>query len=115
LSKADAIHRALAVGHEGPQEGTAYIRGEFGIEVAPQHFSAKKSHIKDKEGSKGLKGRPGRKPKAAASQAVEGYLVPPPKPAPAGGSELLHAMEALKPLVASLGKEQVKRIVDLRG
>jgi hypothetical protein len=31
------------------------------------------------------------------------------------GSELLDAMEAMKPLVSSLGKKQVKRIVDLLG
>jgi hypothetical protein len=31
------------------------------------------------------------------------------------GSELLEVMEAMKPLVASLGKEQVKRIIDLLG
>jgi hypothetical protein len=35
-----------------------------------------------------------------------------PKRVTAGGSELLDAM---KPLVASLGKEQVKRIVNLLG
>jgi hypothetical protein len=55
-----------------------------------------------------------RKPKAAPGQGVEGYLTPPPKPAQAAVSDLLDAMEAMKPLVASLGKEQVKRI-DLLG
>jgi hypothetical protein len=115
MSKAEAIRRALAAGFEGPQEGTSYIRKEFGIEVAPQHFTATKSQIKSREGGKMPKGRPGRKPKGVPSQAVEGYLAPPPKPAPTGGSELLDAMEAMKPMVASLGKEQVKRIVDLLG
>jgi hypothetical protein len=114
MSKAEAIRRALAAGFEGPQEGTAYIRKEFGIEVAPQHFSATKSQLKSREGSKKPKGKPGRKPKAA-SQGVEGYLAPPQKPEPIGGSDLLDAMEVMKPLVASLGKEQVKRIVDLLG
>jgi hypothetical protein len=42
-------------------------------------------------------------------------LAPPPKPAPTGGSGLLDAMEAIKPLVASLGAEKVKRIGDLLG
>lgn len=115
MSKTEAIRRALAAGHEGPQEGTAYIRREFGIEIAPQHFSATKSQLKSREAAK--KGKPGRKPKAAApSQGVEGYLAPPPRQAPAGGQQdLLAAMEAMKPLVDSLGKDQVKRIVDLLG
>ncbi|WP_152051846.1 thioesterase [Tautonia marina] len=115
MTKAEAIRRALAAGHEGPQEGTAYILKEFGIEVAPQHFSATKSQMKSRETSK--KYKPGRKSKAAApSQGVEGYLAPPPKQAPSGGEpDLLEAMEAMKPLVASLGAEKVKRIVDLLG
>jgi hypothetical protein len=46
---------------------------------------------------------------------VEGYLAAPPAPKPARGSNLLNAMEAMKPLVASFGKEQVKRIVELLG
>ena len=57
--------------------------------------------------------RPARKPKAAA-QAVEGYLAPPSFPDD-GGIDLLDAMEAMKPLIASLGAEKVKRIVDLLG
>lgn len=57
--------------------------------------------------------KPGRRPKTAAP-AVEGNLAPPP-PAPTGGSDLPDAIEAIKPLVARLGEEQVKRIVDLLG
>lgn len=48
-------------------------------------------------------------------EAVEGYLAPPPQHPASGETDLLDAMEAMKPLVASLGKEQVKRIVDLLG
>jgi hypothetical protein len=111
VSKAEAIRRALSAGMDSPEDGVAYIKSRFGLEVSNQHFSATKSQIKSKGGGTQSKGKPGRKPKAA----VEGYLAPPPKPAPAGGSDLLEAMEAMKPLVASLGKEQVKRIVDLLG
>jgi len=35
MTKTEAIRRALAAGFDGPQEGTAYIRKEFGIEIAP--------------------------------------------------------------------------------
>jgi hypothetical protein len=116
ISKAEAIRRVMADGIDNPSLGSQEIKKRFGIEVTPQHFSATKAQMKSRAGSKTPKGKPGRKPKAAApSQSVEGYLAPPPKPARTGGSELLDAMEAMKPLVASLGKEQVMRIVDLLG
>jgi hypothetical protein len=116
MSKAEAIRRMLAEGVENPTEASSLIKSRFGIDVTPQHFSATKSQIKSREGSKKPKGKPGRKPKAAASHAVEGYLAPPPKQTPETGQpDLLEAMEAMKPLVASLGGDKVKRIVDLLG
>jgi hypothetical protein len=108
-SKTDAVKQALAAGFEGPQEGTAYIRQEFGIEIAPQHFSAVKSQLKKREAGTEPKSKPGRKPKA-----IEGYLAPPSKRQPVGEeTDLLAAMEAMKPLVEALGAEKVKRIADL--
>jgi hypothetical protein len=77
--------------------------------MSKPHFSAVKSQLKKREGGAKPKGRSGRKPKAA----VEGYLAPPPKVVPTGEGDLLDAMEAMKPLIASLGPEKVKRIVDL--
>ena len=71
------------------------------MDVSPQHFSSTKSQLK----SKVLEG----KPKAA----VEGYLAPPLKPSADGEAALLAAMEAMKPLVAALGADKVKRIADL--
>jgi hypothetical protein len=111
-SKTEAVRRALADGFDGPQEGTAYIRKEFGIEIAPQHFSAVKSQIKKREGSAAPKGKPGRKPKQPA--ASDGYLAPPKAPAD-GGPDLLDSLESLKPLIAQYGAERVKRMVDLLG
>jgi hypothetical protein len=74
-----------------------------------------KSQIKKKEGSGAPKGKPGRKPKAD-SQTVEGHVAPPLKPRAVDAQpDLLTAMEAMKPLVDSLGKEQVKRILELLG
>jgi hypothetical protein len=111
ISKAHAVRAALAAGFDGPQEGTAYIRKEFGIELAPQHFSAVKSQQKKKEGEQKAKG--GRKP---TSSGVKGYLAPPPKQrAMDGETTLLAALEAMKPLVASLGVEKVKRLAELLG
>ena len=101
ISKTEAIRRALAEGYESPEAGTDYILKTFGLEIGRQHFSSTKSQLKSKEGKK----KPGRKPRAV----VEGYLAPPSS----GGPELLDAIEAMKPLVANLGPDQVKRIVDL--
>jgi hypothetical protein len=75
VSKAEAIRRALAEGLESPEEGTDFIRKTFGSEVSRQHFSATKSQIKSKEGSKQFKGKPGRKPKEAPSQPVDGMRI----------------------------------------
>jgi hypothetical protein len=114
ISKAEAIRRMLAEGIENPSVASAEIRTRFGIDVTPQHFSATKSQMKSREAAK--KGKPGRKPKAAPSQAVEGYLAPPPKPSTDGEQpDLLAAIEAMKPLVEALGKEKAHRIVDLLG
>lgn len=114
MSKAEAIRRVMADGIDNPSLGSQEIKKRFGIDVTPQHFSASKAQMKSREPSK--KGKPGRKPKAAPSQSVEGYLAPPPKQPTAGDApDLIEAMEAMKPLIASLGKDQVHRIVDLLG
>jgi hypothetical protein len=114
ITKSEAVRRALADGVDQPADGVAYIRDNFGVEISPTHFSAVKS-TEGKKGEAAPKGKPGRKPKAAApSQAVEGYLAPPPKSrAVDEETDLLAAMEAMKPLVAALGADKVKRIADL--
>jgi len=117
ISKAAAVRDALEQGEDSPEDGVAYIKKIHGIEMTRQMFSSYKAQQKARDAKKEAapKGKPGRKPKAAAAPAIEGYLAPPPKPAPPGGSDLLDAMEAMKPLIASLGKEQVHRIIDLLG
>ena len=117
MSKSEAIRRALAAGIESPSKGASYVSREFGIEVTPQHFSATKAQQKKRQEKEGgvPATRRGRKPGQAADRGVEGYLAPPPKPRPEGEGDLLAALDAMKPLVATLGKEQVHRIVDLLG
>ena len=109
IAKNEAARQAIAAGLESPEEATEFIRKKFGIEMSKPHFSAVKSQLKKREGGAKPKGRSGRKPKAT----VEGYLAPPPKVVPTREGDLLDAMEAMKPLIASLGPEKVKRIVDL--
>lgn len=114
VSKAEAVRRAVAAGVESPAEGAAYVQEHFGIDMDNKTFSLNRSQqkIRDAKKQAAAKGKPGRKP----IQAVEGDMASPPKQGMAGGeSELLAAMEAMKPLVDSMGKEQVKRIVDLLG
>lgn len=110
MTKTEAIRRALAAGFEGPQEGTAYIRKEFGIEIAPQHFSATKSQLKSREGKAKSKGRPGRKPRQVAET---GHVAAPAKPAAGGDSEMIDDLAAVKHLVQRLGADQVRKIVGL--
>src|SRR4051794_29340935 len=66
-TKTDAIRMAIAGGFGGPQEGSGYVRSQFGMDVSPQHFSSTKSQLK----SKMLEGKPsarsGRKPKETAT------------------------------------------------
>ncbi|MEO6808557.1 MAG: hypothetical protein ABI353_05535, partial [Isosphaeraceae bacterium] len=73
-----------------------------------------KSQEKTRRAKTGMKGKPGRKPKAGIGQAAEGDSASSPKSAK-GEANLLAAMEAMKPLVSNLGAERVKRIVDLLG
>lgn len=112
-SKADAVRAAVAEGIDTPDEGVAFIKSRFGIEMAKPMWSSYRSQEKarqKKQAGGAAPKKPGRKP------AVEGYLAPPPKqPANGGEADLLVALEAIKPLVASLGAEKVKRIVDLLG
>jgi len=98
LTKADAIRAAIKAGIESPTEAEKYIRKRFGLEVSRTHFSASKSQMR----------------KAENAGAVDGYLAP-PKIDAIGDGDLLDALEKMKPLVASLGADKVKRIVDLLG
>ena len=109
VSKADAVRAALAHGMEKPDDGVAYIKAKFGIDLPKPMWSSYRAQIRARENrSEGQAPKRGRKTKAV----VQGYLVP-PKIVPTGEGDLINVMEAMKPLVASLGAEKVKRIVDL--
>src|SRR4051812_35305020 len=63
-SRSEAVRKALEAGFEGPQEGIAWIRQQFGIEISPSHFAAVKATERRKGWTRN--GKPGRKPKHAA-------------------------------------------------
>src|SRR4051794_25407601 len=46
ISKADAVREALAQGKDGSEEGTDYIRSQYGIEMTRQMFSSYKTQEK---------------------------------------------------------------------
>ena len=111
MSKAEAARQAIASGYAGPQEGSAYIKQAFGMDVSPQHFSAIKSNMKK---SSGTKTAPKSQPSAKRGRPVGSGLAHHPTPAKSTDSfDVLLTLEALKPLLAEHGAENLKRMVDL--
>jgi hypothetical protein len=110
VSKAQAARAAIDEGYESPLQAVAWIKTRFGIDMAPQHFSAVKSQTKQKQtaAQPDEKGEP--KPKPA-----DGYLAPPPKILPTGEGDLIDVLEKIKPLIAQYGPDKIKRLVDLLG
>ncbi len=102
ISKAKAAKAAIAKGYGKPIDAVKYIKEEFGIDMTPQHFSATKSNLN----KKALAAEPATPAKPRPVRASHGDAV---------DHELLVAMEAMKPLVSSLGADKVKRLVDLLG
>ena len=109
-SKAEAVRAAIEAGSGSPGAGVDYVQTHYGLEITKPHFSAIKSQYKKALAKR--KGKVGRPPKTS----FDGYLAPPPpRSKDIGESDLLIAMEAMKPFVDSLGADKVKRIVDLLG
>lgn len=108
ITKVQAVRNALDEGLEKPGGIADFALSRYGLVIAKQQISAYKSQIRSKQRIGEVVSKRGRKPK----DAVKGYLAP-PRITPSGEGDLLDAMEAMKPLVASLGAERVKRLVDL--
>lgn len=105
ISNAQAVRNALAEGHDDINSIDEFVRTEYGKEIPRQQISAYKSQTRRKAGEAP---RRGRRPRAA----VEGYLAP-PRISPAGEGDLIDALRALKPLVAKVGVENVKKLAEL--
>jgi hypothetical protein len=92
-----------------------FVLTRFGHDIPNPMISSYKAQEKARQAKKAAaepRAKPGRKPKPL----VEGYVAPPPKqPANSNGLDLIESLEALKPLVALLGSDKVKRLVDLLG
>lgn len=103
MTKADAVRAALAEGLDTPEEGTAYIKEKFGLDVTKPQFSTYKSIGKKK--AKGGAGKT-RQAAPARSQALA-------VPARATNGDVSLAVEAIKTLVDQLGVDQVQRIAEV--
>jgi hypothetical protein len=105
ITKAEAVRRAMAAGMNMPDDGVGFIKAQFGIDLPKQMWSSYRAQQKARDAKKA----------EGKSKRVEGYLAPPSKKSANGEGDLLAAMEAIKPLVDNLGKDQAHRIIDLLG
>lgn len=96
------MRQALAAGMEAPGDIAAFAESNFGVEILKMQASAYRALITSRGNRPARRGRP---PKDASH----------PKIVPTGEGHLLDALEAMKPLVASLGVEKVKRLAESLG
>jgi len=111
VSKADMVRSALAAGMETPTDGLGFIKSKYGVDFPRPMWSSYRAQLRAQERKKALKGASrGRGPKAAAEGPATSR-----RSASMRDGDLLDALEAMKPLVESLGAEKIKRLVDLLG
>ena len=107
LSKAGAAREALQAGITVPKQASVYIKQKHGIDISPQQFSAEKSRMKLRSG--------GVIPSGQHDPSTHSLEASGKKSAFPGQTDLLKALEIMKPLIDQLGVEKVKRMVDLLG
>jgi hypothetical protein len=99
------VRAALADGLDGLDDIAAYVKTKHGHEIPKPQISAYKAQEK----ARGRKAdEPARKP-AKPKSAV----LPAAKHGGGGETDLITAMEAIKPYVKEHGAERLKRIIDL--
>lgn len=101
VSKADAVRAALAKGLDSLDDIEGFVKSQYGLEISRQMLSSYKAQQRAREAKKagGEPAKRGPKPKAAASSGGDG--------------DILSALEALKPLIASQGAEKLHRLIDV--
>jgi hypothetical protein len=105
ITMTGAVKAAIAAGVESPTAGVAFIKSQYGIDMPRNRFSIYKSRIRKRAGS----------PKPAAAAAAPSKVMKKPLPAKrfVVDSDVLLALEAIKPLIEQHGADKVRRIVDL--
>ncbi len=102
VSNAQAVRNALSAGHDDIDAIDKFVREQYGKDIPRQQISAYKSQTRRKAGEPTRRGR----------RSIDGYLAP-PRISPEGDADLIEALRALKPLVAKVGVENVKKLAEL--
>jgi hypothetical protein len=102
ISKAQAVRLALKEGVDTPAEISAFTKAKFGLDIPAKQASVYRYQITAKE----RKGTSATTKKLIPAAAKHGG---------GGETDLIGAMEMLKPLVKEHGAERLKKIVDLLG
>jgi hypothetical protein len=105
ISKAAAVRAALADGLDGLDDVAAYVKTKHGHEIPKPQISAYKAQEK-------AKSRKGEHPVPMAAKPKSAVL-PVARYGGGGETDLITAMEAIKPYVKEHGAERLKRIIDL--
>jgi hypothetical protein len=105
VSKAAAVRAALADGLDGLDDIAAYVKAKHGHDIPKPQISAYKTQEK-------AKSRKGEHPVPKAAKPKSAVL-PAVKHGGGGETDLITAMEAIKPYVKEHGAERLKRIIDL--
>jgi hypothetical protein len=105
ISKAAAVRAALADGLDRLDDIAAYVKAKHGHDIPKPQISAYKTQSKAKTAGTAPKPVAEKKAKPAAPQVA--------KHGGGGETDLITAMEAMKPYVKVHGAERLKRIIDL--
>ena len=111
ISKAEAVRRALAAGHESPEAGVAYLKKHFGIEMNNQTFSSNKAQQKARDAKKA-----GTQPEAApAAPRKQAAPAAPRQTAPATSASggIIADLADIKRLLATHGKDGLEELIDV--
>jgi len=107
MTKTEAVRQAIAAGQDKPKGGVEWIKGKFGIEMKPNHFSIMKSSLKKSgkgAGKRGRKkmGRPAMNGRAASRSSTS-------------SRDWTSAVRLLTELVEAHGHGKVQQAVTLLG
>jgi hypothetical protein len=107
VSKAEAVRQALAAGLDGLDDIAKFVKAKHGHEIPKPQISAYKAQTKAKAAAAALNPVAEIISNPAIQQAA--------KHGGGGETDLITAMEAIKPYVIEHGAERLKRIIDLLG
>ncbi|HYH66062.1 MAG TPA: hypothetical protein VD866_15315 [Urbifossiella sp.] len=113
VNKAAAVRAALAEGVDTPDEGIAFIKARYGIEMGKPMWSSYRSQEKARQAKRAGGGstRRGRAPRVASAVPDAASA-----PAPSNGSiGVAGSVQAIKSLCDQLGANQVVAIAQLFG